>query len=333
VLAQAYPGGFRVVVVDDESTDGTSAAALAAVSASRGLERLTVVDGEPTPAGWAGKVWAMAQGTAVAGEASYILFMDADIALRPGVVAALARAAEAGGFDVVSQMALLHVASVWSRALIPAFVYFFTQLYPFRRVSRCAARTAAAAGGCMLVRRAALERIGGLERIRGAVIDDVALATAMKRGSDHGCLWLGHGGPDVTSVREYPRLADIWAMVTRSASAQLRHSWLLASATVAGLLLLYAGPPIAAVVGLVAALRTASTAATLAAVGGFVGWAIMAVTYAPTLRMFRLRRLRAAMLPAVAIVYAAMTVDSVRRHRRGVGVAWKGRPSPRRLVK
>jgi hopene-associated glycosyltransferase HpnB len=310
-----------VTLVDDLSTDGTG-------DIARTLRPdqvpLTVLRGSEPPEGWAGKVWAMQQGVAEAGSPEYLLFTDADIALAPGTVAALVRAAQHGGLDLVSQMARLRTETTWERAIIPAFVYFFGLLYPFRRVNRPRGRTAAAAGGCMLVRREALEEAGGLERIRGALIDDVALGRLLKHRPGGGGVWLGHGAA-VVSVRAYPRRSDLWTMVARSAFTQLRHSWALLSATVIGLVLVFEVPPVGAIAGVVSLMAGGSTAAVLAAAGGLAAWTIMAVTFVPTLRMYGLRPFRAFSLPAVALLYLAMTVDSAIRYARGRGGAWKGR--------
>lgn len=324
LLAQDYRGELRVVLVDDQSSDGTAEAARRlGAAAPRGLE---VVGGSPLPDGWAGKVWALAQGARVAGAAApapeYLLFTDADIAYAPGTVRELVAAAEAGQgqgprLDLVSQMALLRAEGAWERALLPAFVWFFAMLYPFRRVNRAGARSAAAAGGCMLVRRQALEEAGGLEPIKGARIDDVALARLLKRRPGGGRIWLGLT-TRVVSRRPYPRLADLWAMIARSAYTQLRYSPALLGATVAGLTLLFALPPVAGLAGLAAG-------APLAAVAGLAAWAVMAAAYVPMLRLYGLSPLRAPTLPLIALLYAAMTVDSARRHHAGQGGAWKGR--------
>ena len=325
LLAQYYPGPFSVVLVDDASTDGTAAVA-AAVSSGAG-SILRVVSGSLPPAGWAGKVWAMAQGVAAAGECDYLLFTDADIALEPAVVAGLVRAAAADDRALVSQMALLRCETGWERWIVPAFVYFFAQLYPFRRVARPRARTAAAAGGCMLVRRETLAAAGGLARIAGARIDDVALARLLKRGPARARCWLGFT-TGVRSRRPYPGLGGLWDMVARSAYTQLRYSPVLLAGTVAGLCWLYLLPPVAALGGLTAAVaggHPAGPAVWWCAGAGLAGWALMTLSYLPVLRLYRLSPLRALCLPAIALLYTAMTVDSARRHRRGRGGEWKGR--------
>jgi len=338
------------VLVDDDSADGTgmTAAAVgraagwqASVTGARpqpaggpaaaregghaaGADReLKVVTARPAPPGWAGKVWAMAEGVrAVPAGTEYVLFTDADIAYRPGTLAALAAAA-AGRYALFSQMALLRTANRWEKLLIPAFVYFFAQLYPFPRVSVPRSRTAAAAGGCMLVRADALAAAGGLDQIRNARIDDVALGRLLKRAG--GRCWLGLTA-DVTSERPYDGLADIWDMVARSAYTQLHYSLAATAAAVAGLAWLYLLPPAAAIAGvaLLAAGYPLTTGAWLAA-AGLAGWLLMSVTYVPMLRLYRLSPLRAPALPLIAALYAAMTADSARRHHRGRGGEWKGR--------
>ena len=313
-----------------------------------------MVPGAPLPPGWAGKVWAMAQGLAAAGQGAagqgagrsaagqgagqsaagqgvgqgpqYVLFTDADIAWQAGALRALVRAAEEDDRDLVSQMALLRTATGWERVVVPAFVYFFAQLYPFRRVNDPRSRTAAAAGGCMLVRREALERSGGLAPISGARIDDVALGQLIKR--QRGRCWLGLSTA-VLSVRPYPRLADLWQMVARSAYIQLRYSPWLLGGTVAGLAFLYALPPAGAIAGLAAGAATVPAA--LAAGAGLAGWGLMSLSYLPMLRLYRLSPLRAPGLPLIALLYAAMTVDSARRHYAGRGAEWKGRTDQGRL--
>jgi hopene-associated glycosyltransferase HpnB len=333
LLGQDYPGEFRVVLVDDGSQDGTGqiAAELAAKAALDGGAPLTVVAGRPRPDGWVGKVWAMAQGATASTEAGpprYLLFTDADIEWGPGALRELVAAAEGDDQAVVSQMALLRAQTAWERQIVPAFVYFFAQLYPFRRASDPRSRTAAGAGGCMLVRRSALDSAGGLEQIRGALIDDVAFATLLKRAGNR--CWLGLS-TRVRSVRPYPRLASLWHMIARSAYTQLRYSPMLLAGTVVGLLLLYAAPPAGAIVWLAVAAAGghSGTATVLAGVAGLAGWALMTVSYLPMLRFYRLSPLRAPTLPLIALLYAAMTADSARRHYSGQSVSWRGRAAER----
>jgi hopene-associated glycosyltransferase HpnB len=338
LLGQEYPGEFAVILVDDGSSDGTGeiAAELGDKAAREGGASLTVVGGKPRPDGWAGKVWAMAQGLeaagGLAGRPGYVLFTDADIAWAPGALRALAAAAERDDRALVSQMALLRAETAWERVVVPAFVYFFAQLYPFRRVNSPASRPAGGAGGCMLISRAALGKAGGLEPIRGALIDDVALATLLKRDGTR--CWLGLT-TEVRSVRPYPRLTDLWHMIARSAYTQLRYSPPLLTGTIAGLLLLYAAPPAGAIAWLAAAAGGAAggagtgAATMLAGISGLVGWGLMTVSYLPMLRFYRLSVLRAPTLPLIALLYAAMTADSARRHYAGRAVSWRGRAAER----
>jgi hopene-associated glycosyltransferase HpnB len=340
LLHQDYPGRLCVALVDDESTDGTAAVAAELGRAAgwtiwpahqdgpppepgeRG-RMLRMIAGSPPPPGWAGKVWAMSQGMATAGDAEYLLFTDADIAYGPGAVTALVRAADGGRRALVSQMALLRADTGWERVLVPAFVYFFAQLYPFRRVNRPGSRTAAAAGGCMLVRREVLAAAGGLAAISGARIDDVALGRLLKRGA-RAESWLGLS-TEITSTRPYDHLAELWDMVARSAYTQLRYSPAALAGTIAGLLWLYLLPPVAAVAGLAsAALGGGAVAAWLGATG-LAAWLMMAASYVPMLRLYRLSPLRGLTLPLIALLYAAMTADSARRHHAGRGGEWKGR--------
>ncbi|HEY3903706.1 MAG TPA: glycosyltransferase [Streptosporangiaceae bacterium] len=327
LLAQDYPGRLTVILVDDESTDGTAEIAAGldrGASAGRRPPgsprggRLKVISGTPTPPGWAGKVWAMQQGLDAAADADYMLFTDADIGYAPGT---LTRLVEAAGdqYALVSQMALLRCDDAAERLLIPAFVYFFAQLYPFRQVSSRRSKTAAAAGGCMLIRRETLPA-DGLKGISGARIDDVALGTMLKRAG-HEC-WLGFT-TEVTSRRPYD-FTQIWNMVARSAYTQLRYSPALLAGTVVGLAWLYLLPPAATVIGL--SLLPSAQAIPVAAAGA-TAWLLMSVSYLPMLRLYRLSPLRAPTLPLIATLYAGMTINSALRHRHGRGGEWKGRYS------
>jgi hopene-associated glycosyltransferase HpnB len=327
LLAQEYAGKFRVILVDDGSDDGTGklAAGLGEKTAREGGAELTVLPGKPRPDGWAGKVWAMSQGFTEAGAGDdsdgYILFTDADIAWRPGALRRLVAAAEGDDRQLLSQMVLLRAAAGWEKVGVPAFVYFFAQLYPFRHASDPRSRTAASAGGCQLIKRSALAKAGGLEPIRGALIDDVSLARLLKRDGNR--CWLGLT-TDITSARPYPGLADLWQMIARSAYDQLRYNPLLLAGTIIGLLLLYAVPPAGTLAGLVAVAAGATGPGTaLAGFAGLAGWALMAASYVPMLRLYRLSPLRAPSLPLIAILYAAMTADSARRHYAGRAVAWR----------
>ena len=217
--SQDYPGELAIILVDDNSTDGTGA-----IAASLGAgERLTIITGEPLPQGWSGKLWAVAQGLAQkkAREADYVLLTDGDIEHGPGHISSLVAKAEADGLDMVSEMVRLNCATLAERALIPAFVFFFQMLYPFRWVADPAKRTAGAAGGTMLVSRAAMDRIEGVSHFRGQLIDDCALAKEIK--STGGKLWLGHAERAV-STRAYAGWRDVWEMIARTAYEQLRNS-------------------------------------------------------------------------------------------------------------
>ncbi|MGW2829781.1 glycosyltransferase [Streptomyces sp. NPDC001286] len=316
LLAQDYPGRAEVFLIDDGSSDGTGELARELAASHGGLPLTVGSPGEP-PAGWTGKLWAVRHGIGLARARGpeYLLLTDADIAHEPDSLRELVAAARTGGFDVVSQMARLRVESAWERLVVPAFVYFFAQLYPFRRIGGRRTRTAAAAGGCVLLRADTAERARIPDAIRHAVIDDVALARTVKGGGGH--IWLGLA-EKVDSVRPYPRLHDLWRMVSRSAYAQLRHNPLLLLGTVAGLLLVYVVPPVALVAGLTVGDLTA-------AVLGGLAWLVMAGTYVPMLRYYRQPLWLAPLLPFTACLYLLMTVDSAVQHYRGRGAAWKGR--------
>ncbi|SEL93398.1 glycosyltransferase [Streptacidiphilus jiangxiensis] len=316
LLAQRYAGEARVVLVDDGSTDGTGELARHLGAAPGALPLTVTSPGEP-PTGWTGKLWALRHGVELAGDVDYLLLTDADIAHEPDSLERLVASAESG-YDLVSQMARLSVRTRWEQLIVPAFVYFFAQLYPFRWSNKPGSRTAAAAGGCTLVRREALARAGGVAAIRGAVIDDVNLARLVKRGG--GRTWLGLAD-HVDSVRPYPELGQLWRMVSRSAYAQLRHNVFLLIGTVLGLVLVYLVPPVLTVVG---ALVLAPTVALPA----LAAWALMTYTFRPMLAYYGRPAREALLLPFTAALYLLMTVDSAIQHWRGRGAAWKGRTYP-----
>ncbi len=305
LLAQDYAGPLRIVLVDDGSSDGTAAIARACND-----ERLMILDGRPRPPGWSGKLWAVAQGLAEAEAAGLVLLTDADIIHDPRHVATLVAQAERLDLDLVSEMVTLACDTPAEHALVPAFVFFFQLLYPFAWVNDPLRATAAAAGGTILIRQRALRRIGGVASVRGALIDDVALAAAVKRG---GRIWLGHSRL-ARSVRAYPGAADIWRMVSRTAYVQLRFSPLLLVGTVLAMTLTFLLPPFAALLGHGAARWF-----------GWLTWGAMAAAYQPSLHRFHRSVLWAPCLPAVAAFYLAATIGAAVNHHLGRGVAWKGR--------
>lgn len=329
LLRQDYPGPFHIFLVDDRSEDDTGRVAQEVAADLGAGERLTVLQGRPLPQGWAGKLWALHQGiqASAATGSPYLLLTDADIAHRPGVLRALVAKAQTEDADLVSLMAMLRVESAWERLLIPAFVYFFAKLYPFRWVKAPSKATAGAAGGCLLLRREALERAGGLQPIASALIDDCALARRIKSSGrpGGGRLWLGLTH-DVHSLRPYHGLAGVWGMVARSAFAQLGFSPLVLAGTVLGMVLTYLVPPLAGLSGLLAAMAGAPQAlAWWLACTGLAAWGLMAGSYLPMVRWYRLPGLLAPLLPVAGALYTAMTVDSALRWWRGLGGAWKGR--------
>ena len=314
LLRQNYPGTLTVIVVDDQSRDGTADVARGAATLIGAGERLTVLPGRPLPAGWTGKLWAQQQGlefaVTVAAPPAYLLLTDADIVYAEDAVTNLVARAEVGGLVLTSLMAKLRCKSFAERMFVPAFIFFFQMLYPFAWANDPRRSTAAAAGGCMLVRRDALQQAGGLAAIRDALIDDCALAKLLK-----------HQGPisialtdRVRSIRAYPAIGDIRRMVSRSAYAQLNYSPLLLAGTVIGLALTYLAP--------------VALALFAGGVPQFIGlftWLLMAFAIRRTLRFYGLSILWAPLLPAIAAMYMAFTVDSAYQHARGRGGMWKGR--------
>jgi hopene-associated glycosyltransferase HpnB len=313
LLRQDYRGLRAVVLVDDESSDGTAMVARQAAAACGAADRLTIVAGTPLATGWTGKLWAMRQGIAAATAGpppDFLLLTDADIVYAPQVLGWLVAHASANRLVLASFMVELRCDSLPERGLIPAFIFFFQMLYPFAWVNRPAAATAAAAGGCMLVRADALQQAGGIDAIRSALIDDCALAAALKT---QGPIWLGLTGR-VRSLRRYPHWSDVGHMVSRTAYAQLRYSPPLLLATVAALMFVYLLPPVATIFG-----------AGPGRAFGIGAWAIMAILFQPTLRSYRLSPLWGFALPAIAAAYLVFTVQSAIASMRGKGGLWKGR--------
>ncbi len=302
LLAQDYAGTFNVILVDDGSTDGTSAAAGTAPT-------LRKIEGQPKPAGWSGKLWAMSQGI-MASRAPLVLFTDADIVHDPRHLAALVAQLERGQVALVSEMVRLRCTSLPERALVPAFVYFFQMLYPFSRVNDPRSRTAAAAGGTILIRREVLQRMGGLARIRCTLIDDVALAAAVKPFAP---IYLGHSDL-AESMRPYSDFGDIWRMISRTAFTQLRYSALLLALTFCGMALLWWVPVGEMLIG-----HGVHRAL------GFAAFALAACTYLPTLARYGRSRLWAFCLPLIAAFYLAATCGSALNHWFGGGARWKER--------
>jgi len=302
--------GARIVFVDDNSTDGTAAVARELAASSGGID---IVSPPPTPDGWAGKVHALASGVEAAGEVDWLLFTDADIRHRPGSVRDLVSLAAEGGYDLVSVMARLRADSVWERLIVPPFVFFFHLLYPFCRVDRPGLFRAAAAGGCILVRRHALERAGGLATILDAVIDDVSLARTIKRAG--GRLWLGLD-PEIASLRSYPRLAELWRMVTRSAFVQLGFRWILVATVTVAILVWLVSPPLVATFG-------AGTGHGRAALFALAAWCLQAMILLPWVRHHRAPLGYALTLPFASLLYLLMTVSSGVSYTFGRGVRWR----------
>src|SRR5436190_5042665 len=312
LLAQDYSGALHIIVVDDYSSDGTAAAAQEAARAAGAADRLTVARAAPMPPGWTGKLWAVRQGIAIAQarQPDYLLLTDADIVHAPGNLAALVARAEQGGCDLASLMVRLNCRTVWERLLVPAFVLFFFMLYPPRWVADPRSQTAAAAGGCMLIRRATLQAIGGVDSIRHEIIDDCALARRVKAV---GRVWLG-AARDTISIREYRSWRPIWDMIARCAFAQLGYSAIALIGMVVALTIIFVIPP----------LLLLSGSATAMALGG-AAWLAMSLAYLPMLRFYRCPVVLAPLLPLIALFYTAATIGSAIQFWRGRGGRWKGR--------
>ncbi|MBG1266490.1 glycosyltransferase [Nostoc sp. WHI] len=347
LLLQDYPGSFNVFLVDDRSTDGTANFAEGVAHAVGKPQQLHIITGESLPPGWSGKLWAVEQGIKSASKFApdYFLLTDADIEHDPSNLRRLVAKAVQEDLDMVSVMVRLRCESFWEKLLIPAFVFFFQKLYPFRWVNNPNNPTAAAAGGSILIAREALERIGGIQVIRQALIDDCALAQAVKKSGgvgsrewgvgkqesrrdshaqcpmpNQGRIWLGLSTL-TRSLRPYDSLAMIWDMVARTAYTQLNYSPLLLLGTLVGMILIYIVAPVSVILG-------AFWGNWAIAFTGLLGWLLMSLAYYPTIRFYKCSPWLAFSLPAIAFLYTLMTLDSALRHWQGRGGAWKGRVYP-----
>jgi hopene-associated glycosyltransferase HpnB len=322
ILIQDYPGCLSVILVDDRSTDDTAKIALETATKSLSSDRkreFKLLTAEPLPLGWTGKLWAIEQGINYAekeiADIDYFLLTDADIQHDISNLQQLVTKAEGENLDLVSLMVLLRCKSFWEQLLIPAFVFFFQKLYPFRWVNDRDRKMAAAAGGCILIRKPTLNSIGGIETISKALIDDCALGQAVK--ANKGNIWLGLT-QRTKSLRVYPSLSSIWNMVARTAYTQLQYSPWLAIATILGMTVVYLVPPLALILGIVIADRSI-------AIAGLIGWLLMSLAYLPTIIFYKRSPLFSLCLPFIAFLYTLMTLDSALRHYRGKGGEWKGR--------
>lgn len=317
LLGFFYPQ-VEFILVDDNSDDGTAESA-AKVAEAQGRP-LRVIRGAPPADGWRGKLWALEQGIR-ASSGEWLLMADADMLFHPELLRNLMRVAQNREVQMVSLIGLLRAETIWDRLLLPAFLFFFHFLYPFHQVRNPRSPTAAAAGGCLLVERSALERAGGLAAVRQAWIDDVALAAALKRSGAR--LYLG-ASVQVQSFRRYGSLRSIWRMVARSAFTQLRDSWLLVAATLAWIGILF-GVPIAGVVVVVSGAIPSDAVATWLSLASSTSISAMIMAYTPALRLYGLHPVRGLTLPLAALLYAAMTLSSALEHSLGNGPQWKGR--------
>lgn len=305
---------LHIFLVDDGSLDGTAQAAQDAAIATGQPEMLTVLAGQPLPPGWSGKLWAMQQGVKRVREfePDFFLFTDADVVHEQESLAVLVSIAEEGGYDLASFMVKLHCESLAEKFLLPAFVFFFFKLYPPKWVANPRHATAGAAGGCILIRPAALQKAGGIEAIRNEVIDDCALAARVKCSG--GRLWLG-ASPATKSIRPYSGFAEIGSMISRTAFNQLRHSALLLALAVVGMAVIYLLPP---------ALVFFSHSKVPVALGA-AAWLLMALSFLPVLRIYRLLPFWGLALPLIAVFYMGATIHSAYKYWSGRGGEWKGR--------
>ena len=312
ILRQQYTGQIRLIIVDDNSSDQTSEIAMGVSRRTEAEDRVHLVSAPPLPAGWTGKLWALSRGLQEARkfQSDFVLLTDADIAHSPDNIGGLVARAQSGQFDLVSLMVKLHCQTLAERALLPAFVFFFFMLYPPAWIERAHRRTAAAAGGCILIRSRLLDAIGGIESIRGELIDDCALAQRAKAAG--GRVWLGVT-TQTRSLRKYESWRDIEHMISRTAFTQLRYSSLILLGTILAMSLTFLAPPFLVLAhGVTRAL-------------GLASWLLMSVCFWPTLRLYRRSPLWACTLPLIAVFYMGATIHSAVLHWVGRGGVWKGR--------
>lgn len=319
VLQQNYPGNFAVVLVDDNSSDQTAKIAQETAANLSKRQQFHLISGQALPTEWKGKLWALEQGINYAKKQpitpNYFLLTDADIQHHNSNLKELVTKAETEKLDLVSLMVLLRCQSFWEKLLIPAFVFFFQKLYPFRLANNPRSFVAAAAGGCILINSDSLEKIGGLASFKNALIDDCTLARKIK--NNQGKIWLGLTEKTI-SLRPYDSLKSIWDMVARTAFYQLNYSWLLLIGTILGLTLVYLIPPLAIIYGII-------EQNTVIATIGFVTYFLMILAYFPTIKLYRISPIWSGCLSVIAFLYSLMTIDSAWKHLQGKGGFWKGR--------
>ncbi|WP_339390604.1 glycosyltransferase [Crocosphaera watsonii] len=327
LLNQDYPGNLFIILVDDQSDDNTGNVAQEIANNCQKSQQLQVISGQPLAEGWSGKLWAMKQGIEQANKLDnkpdYLLLTDADIEHHDSNLKELVKQAEIEKLAMTSLMVKLRCDSFWEQFLIPAFVFFFEKLYPFSWVNNPKNKMAAAAGGCILIRRQILEEIGGIEVVKQALIDDCSLAAAVKaklqedRQNIKQGIWLGLSEKTL-SLRPYENLDSIWNMVARTAYTQLNYSPLLLIGTLLGLTIVYLVAPIGLIMGLI-------IQNTVMTILGGITWLLMSISYLPTLKLYQCSLLWSLTLPLIGLLYGLMTLDSAWRHWRGKGGGWKGR--------
>ncbi|MBD2393505.1 glycosyltransferase [Cyanobacterium aponinum FACHB-4101] len=321
LLNQDYQGDFKIILVNDQSEDNTAQIAENLARKKNQTHRLIILNGKPLPQGWSGKLWAMSQGVEWARQnlsTDYFLFTDADIKHSVDNLSQLLAKAEKDNLDLVSLMVKLHCQSFWEKLLIPAFIFFFQKLYPFPLINNPRSKVSGAAGGCILIREKALTRIGGIEALKQALIDDCTLASLVKKSlpPNHG-IWLGLSNNTV-SLRKYPTLNPIWNMVARTAFTQLNYSTLLLIGTILGMFITYLISPIAFLYSLY-------TLNIPLLIISLITLLLMALSYYPTVKLYQLPIFYSFCLSAIAFLYTLMTIDSAFRHWQGKGGQWKGR--------